>query len=66
MSIFGDRYIAVGITDSQQDRQQGVVICIKDMGNMVLNEAGSRKLADDILREANYLWPIKEESNETA
>lgn len=66
MSVFGDRYIAVGITDPQPDRQEGVVICIKDMGNMVLNEAGARKLADDILRNANHIWPIKEESNETA
>jgi hypothetical protein len=65
MSIFGDRYIAVGTTDHQQDRQDGVVVCIKEMGNIVLNEAGTRKLADDLLRNANYLWPIKEQSNET-
>ena len=66
MKVFGDRYIAVGTTDPQPDRQEGVVICIKDMGSMVLNESGARKLADDVLRNANYLWPIKEEANEAA
>ena len=29
-----------------------------------LNESAARKLVDDILRNANYMWPVEEESGD--
>jgi len=55
-------YTAVGL--NTQDTR--VIIVMKgSMGytTIELNEKAARKLADDILRNANYLWPVEEESN---
>ena len=53
--------LAVGTGDN--DNKTGVVIHF-DGATLWLNENLSRKLADDILRNANYLWPT-DESEET-
>ena len=59
------KYITVGITseEGKTDRQQRVAVCLGESVNLYLNEQGARKLVDDILRNANYLWP-QEETNE--
>ncbi len=63
MSAFQHDFIAVGSTfGSTDEKQRGVVIASANFGTIFMNEAGARKLADDLLREANYLWPIQEES----
>lgn len=54
------KYIAVGITTDETKSERLVTVCLGEMGNFYMNEEGARKLADDILRNANYLWPIKE------
>lgn len=56
------KYIAVGITtDDDKNKENMVTVCIGDFGVFHLNEEGARKLADDVLRNANHLWPIKQE-----
>lgn len=55
------KYIAVGITTAQEsDKERLVTVCLGEMGTLHMNEEGARKLADDILRNANYLWPVQE------
>lgn len=47
-------FVAVGVNDDQ------VCIALKTETEVIffkIGEAGARKLADDILRNANYLWP---------
>lgn len=56
---FNERYIAVGATDKEERSDEGVVIVIGGLGKFTVKEHGARKLADDILRNANYLWPEK-------
>lgn len=56
------KYIAVGITTEDAKEERLVAVCLGEMGNFYMNEEGARKLADDILRNTNYLWPINEES----
>lgn len=56
---FNERYIAVGVTDKDDHTEEGVVIHVGGLGKFTMNEHGARKLADDILRNANYLWPDK-------
>jgi len=51
------KYIAVG--NSFDDGR--VVIVFDGLATVELNESVARKLADDILRNANYMWPIEEE-----
>lgn len=50
------KYIAVGI-----DTEEIKVVVVLD-GNVTvhLSESAARKLADDILANANCLWPIEE------
>ena len=66
MKKFSSDYIAVGVSSYEEGLGQGVVVHIGSMGHFVLNENLARKLADDILRNANYLWPVNEETQESA
>lgn len=56
-------YIAVGAASDEDNTPCVVVIAA---GGLVISlpEHQARKLADDILRNANYLWPEKEETEE--
>lgn len=49
------KYIAVG---ASSDAGRVVIVLNGDV-TVELNENSARKLVDDILRNANYLWPIK-------
>jgi hypothetical protein len=62
MKIFGERYIAVGVTDPEPGKELGVVVQVATLGNVILSEDAVRKLADDLLRNANYLWPLQKET----
>lgn len=64
MKKFSSDYIAVGISSYEEGLGQGVVVRIDSMGHFILNENLARKLAEDILRNANYLWPVNEEARE--
>ena len=59
---FNRRYIAVGVTDPDPTSETtlGVVVHIGELGSIMLSEDAVRKLADDLLRNANYLWPVEE------
>lgn len=57
---FNERFIAVGITDKSETTDAGVVVVIGGLNKFTMNETAARKLADDILRNANYLWPLNE------
>ena len=61
---FNERYIAVGVTDNSENTEVGVVVVAAGLGKFTMNEHAARKLADDILRNANYLWPEKDEEAE--
>lgn len=54
-----ENYFAVGAA-SDPDKQPCVVLVVRGMTIMSMPEDEARKLADDILRNANYLWPIEE------
>lgn len=54
---FNENYIAVGVTAKDDNTIQGVVIHIGNLGKFTMNEDMARKLADDILRNANHVWP---------
>ena len=60
--IFGKRFIAVGITDPEPGKNVGVAVYVAELGQLLLDENAARKLADDVLRNANYLWPVKDET----
>jgi hypothetical protein len=63
---YNENFIAVGVTGAKADDEgaEGVVIVVAGLGKFTMNEHGARKLADDILRNANWLWPetLTEES----
>ena len=56
-----DNYLAVGAAKGD-DGAPCVVLAISEMGTLRMPEPIARKLVDDILRNANYLWPVEEES----
>lgn len=56
-----ENYFAVGAA-SDPDKQPCVVLVVRGMQIMSMPEDEARKLADDILRNANYLWPIEEKN----
>jgi hypothetical protein len=56
-----ESYCAVGIA-KEKNREGCVVVAFKDI-TIRLPENLARKLADDILRNANYLWPIKDQDD---
>lgn len=68
MHKFSSDYIAVGVTASEEGLREGlregVVVHLGGLGHFVLSENMARKLADDILRNANHLWPVDEETQE--
>ncbi len=55
-----DNYFAVGAA-RDEDSAPCVVIVTSHGITIRMPEDEARKLADDILRNANYLWPIEEE-----
>ena len=58
---FNEKFIAVGVTGESEDLNSGVVVVVAGLGKFTMIEADARKLADDILRNANYLWPSQDE-----
>jgi hypothetical protein len=50
------KYIAVG-ANTEEVR---VVVVLDGSVTVQLSESATRKLADDLLQNANYLWPIEE------
>lgn len=58
---FAENYFAVGAA-IEADRASCVVLVVNGEPVLKLSEHAARKLADDILRNANHLWPIKEEN----
>lgn len=50
------KYIAVGVNEEEQR----VVVVLDGSVTIQLAESTARKLADDLLMNANYLWPIEE------
>jgi hypothetical protein len=59
---YAEEYCAVG-TAIEKDAESCVVVFFS--GTIIrLPEHLARKLADDILRNANYLWPIKEDKHD--
>jgi hypothetical protein len=56
-------YTAVGIS---VDDTRVVVVMKGSMGytTIEMGEQAARKLADDVLRNANFLWPIEEKSGD--
>jgi hypothetical protein len=52
------KYIAVGL--NTEDLQ--VVVVFNGDVTVQLSESAARKLADDLLMNANYLWPIEEKN----
>ena len=54
------KYIAVGanIEDVR------VVVVLDGSVTVQLSEPAARKLADDLLQNANYLWPIQDNPND--
>lgn len=58
MALSND-YITVGVAQSEGS-EPCVVIGLSGLGTLSLPEDSARKLADDILRNTNYLWPEKD------
>ena len=56
---YNENFIAVGVTNANEDErgEEGVVVVVAGLGKFTMNQHGARKLADDILRNANWLWP---------
>jgi hypothetical protein len=59
MNTFNEKFIAVGVTGESEGVDSGVVVVVAGLGKFTMLEGDARKLADDILRNANYLWPDK-------
>jgi hypothetical protein len=56
-----NNYVAVGASH-EKDCMSCVVLTTSRGLFIQLPEDAARKLADDILRNANYLWPMDEEN----
>jgi hypothetical protein len=56
-----NNYVAVGASH-EKDCVPCVVVTTSSGVFIQLPEDAARKLADDILRNANYLWPMDEEN----
>lgn len=54
---FSEKFIAVGVTGESEGVDSGVVVVVAGLGKFTMLECDARKLADDILRNANHLWP---------
>ena len=57
-----ENYIAVG-TSQEDGCEPCIVMCTSGFGRVLLPEIIARKLADDLLRNANFLWPVEENNN---
>lgn len=58
---FARNFIAVGV--AQSEGTASCVVLALDNGSVVsMAETAARKLADDLLRNANYLWGVEEET----
>jgi hypothetical protein len=57
-----ENFIAIGASE-EENCASCVVICINGFGKFFLPENHARKLADDILRNANYLWSNEKEQS---
>lgn len=58
-----DNFICVGAA-AEEGKEPCVVVIFHGGVTVRIGEADARKLADDILRNANYLWPCEENQNE--
>lgn len=54
------KYIAVG-ANTEDVR---VVVILDGSVTVQLSESAARKLADDLLMNANYLWPVEDNNDE--
>ena len=54
------KYIAVG-ANTEDVR---VVVVLDGSVTVELSESAARKLADDLLMNANYLWPVEDNNDE--
>lgn len=61
---FNENFIAVGTTNNNPEFLSGVVVVVQGVGKFTMTENTARKLADDIIRNANHLWP-ESPSNDT-
>jgi len=61
MIPFNENFIAVGTASQTNNTMSGVVVVVNGVGRFTMTEDTARKLADDILRNANYLWPEEQE-----
>lgn len=60
---FSDDYHTVGVAN--EDGKLPCVVIVLSTGTvMKLPEQAARKLADDLLRNTNYLWPLEETPDE--
>lgn len=60
---FNEHYLAVGVTHGSDPDNNGVVIHVGCLGKFTMDEHMARKMADDILRNANYLWPEQSDAD---
>ena len=60
---FNEHYLAVGVTHGPDPDNNGVVIHVGNLGKFTMDEHMARKMADDILRNANYLWPEQSDAD---
>ena len=54
------KYIALG-ANTEDVR---VVVVLDGSVTVQLSESAARKLADDLLMNANYLWPVEDNNDE--
>ena len=52
------KFIAVGVNPVDIN----VVVVLSGDATIQLSQDAARKLADDLLRNANYLWPVEEKN----
>jgi hypothetical protein len=57
---FADNCIAVGA--ATKEGHESCVVLVTQGVTIQISEHSARKLADDILRNANWLWPVAEEN----
>lgn len=60
MTNFTQEFIAVGAAGPDGEQSPCVVVVTTTGTVLRMGEHAARKLADDLLRNANYLWPPKQ------
>lgn len=58
-----ENYIAVGASE-EDGHEPCVAVVVSGVGRFLIPEQQARKLADDLLRNANYLWPVEEDNHD--